>query len=284
VEARGGFQNEQCSFKDEAMKKNKWFAGLLAIGLASMALATMAGCGESPPKTYGEERQLFLPGSQQMVWAVAPTVNLSGERPVDPLLQSDLVFQQLQAVHGLTVIPVNRVAEIYAKLRINKVQTEEQATAVCQLLGCDGLVVPTVTIYQPYDPPKMGAALQLFAKPGSLERMPLIDPHQLERSPTPGPMAMGRPRQMQQAAGIFDAADGTVRDRVNAYSAGRTDPNLPFGNRVVYLDMDQYSAFVYHELISQLLDEMTPPTPGATPVAAAPVAPMPLSAIQANAR
>lgn len=234
------------------MKRIAWIAGFLA----ALSVWT-AGCGSSP-KPYGHEQQLFLPGMHALVWAVAPTVNLSGQSHVDPLLQSDLVFQELQAVHGLTVIPVDRVVEVYASLRIEKVESESQATNICDLLGCDGLVVPTVTAYDPFDPPKMGASLQLFAKPGTVQQIVLVDPHELDRSPTVGPMDLPRPQRLVQAVGIYDAADGSVRQRADAYAAGRTDPNGPMGSREVYLDMSRYGGFVYHELISELLDHLTP--------------------------
>ncbi len=53
---------------------------------------------------------------------------------------------------------------------------------MCRLLGCDGLVIPTVTAYDPYDPPKFGASLQLFVKPGTFNRLPKLDPRALERN------------------------------------------------------------------------------------------------------
>ncbi|MGA3068036.1 MAG: hypothetical protein ABSF29_14420 [Tepidisphaeraceae bacterium] len=233
------------------MKRFAWIAGLMAV----LAVWTN-GCA-TPPKPYGREQQLFLPGMHSLVWAVAPTVNLSGQAHVDPLLQSDLVFQELQAVRGLTVIPVDRVVEVYASLRIEKVESEAQATNVCDLLGCDGLVVPTVTAYDPYDPPKMGASLQLFAKPGTVQQIVLIDPHELDRSPTVGAMDLPRPQRLVQAVGIFDASSGSVRQSADAYAAGRTDPNGPMGSREVYLDMSRYGGFVYHELIGELLDHLT---------------------------
>jgi hypothetical protein len=127
------------------------------------------------------------------------------------------------------------------------------------LLGCDGLVVPTVTIYDPYDPPKMGASLQLFPVAGTLgQGASVVDPHALDRSPTLDPYAMAKPVDLQQSVGIYDSADGTVRDRANAFAAGRADPNSPLGSGVVYLDMDQYGSFVYHELITDLLNHLVP--------------------------
>src|SRR5262245_13620070 len=133
------------------MNQKRWIVGLFLLALVQ-------GCAEKQPH-YGQERQTFWPTPQRQVWAVAPAINLSGQTQVDPLLQADLLFQQLQQVNGITAIPVNRVVEVYASLQIERIQSEEQAMLVCNLLGCDGLLVPTVTIYDPYNPPKFGAAV-----------------------------------------------------------------------------------------------------------------------------
>jgi hypothetical protein len=227
----------------------------------AMATTLLAGCMGPQPKPYGEERKMFLPGEKRLVWAVAPAVNLSGESHVDPLLNSDIVYQELQQVDGLTVVPVNRVAEVYASLKIDKIQSEAQAYAVCDLLGCDGLVVPTITVYDPYNPPKLGASLQLFLKPGAIEKtLPEVDPRELERSPTVAnqPLPMQRPQRLMQAVGMFDSADGTIRREAEAYSVGRSDPNGPMAPNEVYLSMDRYCGFVYHQLIAELIGDLNP--------------------------
>jgi len=229
--------------------------GIAVLGMTWLALAV--GCSSQKP--YGEEEQLFLPGTHRQVWAVAPAINLSGQSQIDPLLQSDLVYQELQKVRGLTVIPVDRVVEVYASLKIDKVQSERQASEICRLLGCDGLVVPTVTAYDPYDPPKFGASVQLFVRPGTFERMPKLDPRALERSATPtaaGPPVMPETHNMAQVVEMYDASDGTVLEAVKAYAKGRTDPNKPLGVDEITVSMDRYCAFGYHELLSELLDNL----------------------------
>ena len=180
----------------------------IAIGVIAITwLALATGCSFQKP--YGEEEQLFLPGTHRQVWAIAPAINLSGQSQIDPLLQSDLVYQELQKVHGLTVIPVDRVVEVYASLKIDKVQSERQAEEICRLLGCDGLVVPTVTAYDPYDPPKFGASVQLFVRPGTFDWLPKLDPRALERNPTVGtPPAMPQTHNMAQVVEMYDASDG----------------------------------------------------------------------------
>ena len=218
--------------------------------------AGVAGC-QSQAKPYGTETQTYLPGNRRQVWAVAPAVNLSGQS-VDPLIQADNLFEQLQQVHGLTVIPVNRVAEIFAALHIAKVQSPEQAALVCEQLGCDGLIVPTITVFDPYDPPKLGAALQIFEKQ-KISMPPNVDVHELSRDATPPPTAVlpsAKEAGFKQAVGIFDATNGSVRDKLARYARGRNDPLGPLGDREYLLNMDRYSGFVYHELITDLLRSM----------------------------
>lgn len=212
------------------------------------------GCVEKT-LPYGYERQLVLPAADRQIWAVAPAVNLSGQAQVDELIHADLLFQQVQQVQGITAIPVNRVKEVYASLRIEKVQSVEQAALVCDLLGCDGLIVPTVTIYDPYNPPKFGAALHLFRSAGSMARPAALDVRELARRATPGPNeSLPRRSPFEQAVGMFDASNGTVRDALLAYADGRHDPVGPLGSKEYFVSMDRFAGFAYHSLLRELIE------------------------------
>jgi hypothetical protein len=231
------------------------------IVLSLATLAVVGGCSEHTPQ-YGMERPLTLMTARRQVWAIAPAVNLSGETGVDPLLQADLVYEQLQSVRGVTVIPVNRVAQVYAALKLVQINNAEQAAVVCDQLGCDGLIVPTVTIYDPYAPPKFGGSLQLFGKPRGFAVPENVDPRDLVRSATPPEMA-GLASQQQQATtggaflqsvGMFDAANGSVRKAVLDYAVGRNDPTGPLGSKEYFVSMDRYCGFAYHALIAELVE------------------------------
>jgi hypothetical protein len=214
--------------------------------------AGLAGCaGSAPP--YGVEQRLALPGTSQQVWAVAPAINLSGQK-LDPVLQADLLHQQLGRVEGLVPLPVNRVIDVFAALRIDQVQSAEQAALVCDLLECDGLIVATITAFDPFDPPKLGASLTLFRKDRSYQRPPNVDPRELVRraAPATAPVA-ARPAQLLQAVGMFDAADGSTRQALLEYARGRNDPSGPYRDRLYLVEMDRYCGFVYHQLIGELL-------------------------------
>lgn len=228
------------------MTNLKWIA---IIGLI-VAACLISGC-ETPSK-YGRELSLAMPGPKTRVWAVAPVVNLSGQPGVDPLLQADLVYQQLQTVAGLTVVPVDRVAQVYAAAGLEQIQSAEQAQAVIDALGCDGLVILTVTQFDPYNPPKVGAALQLFERNTAHAIGP--DPQQLLRAATPGPeTALPRDNDFTQVVGMYDSTNGTVRDAVAAYARGRHEPAGPMGIKEYFNSMDRFCGFAYYSLTESLL-------------------------------
>jgi hypothetical protein len=209
-----------------------------------------AGCAETEVP-YGQERKLALPGARQQVWAIAPAVNLSGE-VVDPILQADLLFRQVQSIEGVRAIPVNRTAEVLSTLRIEQVQSMEQAQIVCQMLGADALLVPSVTLHDPYNPPKFGATLTLFGSGHA--RQAAFDARELTRRAAPGPgEILPRDLGVLQAADVFDAANGTTRDRLLRYAHGRHEPLGPLGAREYFWSMDRFTSFGYHELLEQLL-------------------------------
>lgn len=220
--------------------------------VASILLVLLvAGCAGKP--RYPTERIQYAPPGFARTIAVAPVVNLSGQRSVDPILQADLVFQELQKVTGLTVIPVNRTAEAMIGLGISSIDSPAQAQLVCQALGVEAVVVGTITLFDPYDPPRVGASLQMM-RSGLAGQSPAIDVASLRRraaetqvEPTPANA------DFIQVVGMFDASDGSVRERVSRFSRGRTDPAGPLGEREVYLSSDRYAAFVWHELIGSML-------------------------------
>ena len=225
--------------------------------VAAAALATsQPGCSHPPPP-YGVERPIQLPGYKRQVWAVAPAVNLSGQKAVDPILQADLLYQQLQQVKGLTIVPVNRTAEVMAGLRLEKIQSEQQAAIICDLLGCDGLIVPSVTAYDPYNPPKVGASLILFMKPPQFARQASVNPRDLARMASPTPNS-SQPASNNggviQAVGMYDAQNGSIRAALLRYAEGRNDPQGPYSAKEYFVSMDRYCGFVYHVLIADLLD------------------------------
>jgi hypothetical protein len=220
--------------------------------LLAALLLSLSACIKAPE--YGSEAKLFIPGTARQTWAIAPAVNLSGVTEVDPILQADLLYAQVQQTAGLNVLPVNRVVEVFAALKIEQVESEQQAAIICDLLGADALLVATITAYDPYDPPKMGASLHLFRKGSASARSAGVDPRELVRRASPKPNEATPPRSdFVQVVGMFDAANGSTRAEALSYAQGRNDPTGPYGPRGYLIEMDRYCGFVYHSLIEELL-------------------------------
>jgi len=55
--------------------------------------------------------------------------------------------------------------------------------------------------------------------------------------------------------GMFDAANGSVRQSVMDFAVGRNDPQGPLGPKEYFVNMDRYCAFAYHALIAELVEK-----------------------------
>lgn len=230
---------------------------LLVVGTSLF----ISGCQSDKPKPYGRESRLLLSADRQ-IWAIAPVVNLSGRPEVDPVLQADLLYKQLQSVQGLTIIPVDRTIEAMVMLQIAEVNTEDKAMALCEVLGTQGIIVSTVTQYHPYAPPRIGASLQLFRLNwNAAGSVPMVTPRELATAPTDAAAAaqdasIRRPVRHPLAVGMFDAADGSTRQRLLDYARGRNDPNGPMGEKIYLQSIDLYAGFVYRALLEDLLGQI----------------------------
>jgi hypothetical protein len=58
---------------------------------------------------------------------------------------------------------------------------------------------------------------------------------------------------MLQAVGMFDGANGTVRERVASFAVGRENPNGPLASTEHYVVMDEFCGFAWHELTRELV-------------------------------
>jgi len=231
-------------------------------------LMLMAGC-QFFEKDIEQPDTTASPYPSAKLWAVAPIRNESGTTLVDSLVVADKIAQQLQQVDGITVVPVNRVLQAMQSTELKQVNSVGDAMGLMQTLDVDGLIVGTVTAWDPYEPPKIGATVQLYSR-----RVPdaqAVDTRALTYAATdrrlPGLTEHSQP--IAQASGYFDAANGAVLKNLRHYATGRTPPRSAAGWRSYLLSMDLYTEFVSHELTRQLLESerrrLNPPPPPQPP-------------------
>ncbi|QNN24627.1 hypothetical protein HED60_20905 [Planctomycetales bacterium ZRK34] len=225
---------------------------MLSLAVWTLVVTTLGGC-DLFPKRIEQPRQYASPYPAPKLWAVAPFRNESGTSIVDPARFADHVTQQIQQTPGITIVPVNRVIAAMDAMDMTAVTSLDTAMKLMGALQVDGLLVGTITAWDPYEPPKIGAIMQLYARqlPGGGTA---LDSRQLTLAGTdpalPGLTAYRQP--IATASGHFDAANGAVLQRLTNYARGRAPDDSAAGWRRYLINMDLYSEFVSHELMRRL--------------------------------
>jgi hypothetical protein len=255
-----------------------WIA-LAVWSVMGVVAVVLGGCGE---KAIEEPKAFPSPYPAPKVWAVTPLRNETGTTIADGTAMADHLTEHLQQVRGITALPVNRVLEAMAADNIIAIDSPAKIQRLMNTLNVDGLIVGTLTAWDPYDPPRIGVILQLYSR----DRLaPPLDTRDLTRAPSsnelPGVIAFTQP--VSQVSHHFDAADGTTLKYLRHYATGRVPHDSAAGWRRYLLSIDLYSEFVSHELMRRLFDAewkrlTTPasaPAPATAPTSGSSPAPPP---------
>lgn len=226
-----------------------------------LVLAFAGGCAVREPR--GADA-LISPYQTGRVWAVAPLRNESGSLQADGLAMADRLQRQLENATNVDVVPVNRVLRAMELLEMPFVETPADAARLMQTLGVDGLIIGTITAYDPYDPPKLGLSIELFDG-GRSQTLDALDVRQLTRAATGDqahPYATGSHGQAMarhdgvasSVSAFFDAASGDVRKKLQVYGSNRGGPDWHVEGWHRYrISMDLYSEFVTYVMSWRLL-------------------------------
>jgi hypothetical protein len=216
---------------------------LLILGLFA------SGCTTS---TYPRQTLVSRSGHEQL-WAVVPPRNESGISIVDTARVADMITKELEQVKGVSALPVQRVLLGLQQLQLATVTGLDDVAALMRLLGADGLIVGTVTAYDPYPPPVLGLALELHLDPAPPD-LGGIDPVEISRTTTgqleAGP---GTADRVFQTSGVFDGRDQQTLTWLRHYAETRHDPSEPYGPDIYLVSMDLFTQFVSHRLLRDLL-------------------------------
>lgn len=243
-----------------------------AMWMVVLLVVVTAGCSYRGAKK--PHQPLSAPYGDRQVWAVVPLRNESGSLHANGLKAADQLAQRLETVMGLDTVPVNRVLAAMQSLQMPDVKDAKDIAELRQVLGVDAIVIGTVTAYDPYDPPKLGLAIELYFDP-QRESAHTTNLRDLVRAGTEEmpPEQSNRPRRpVSVVSGFYDASDPAVHEQLVTYAASRgeqdkRDPSR--GWRLYQIDMDLYTEFVTYLVSKQLLrveqHRLAPPLLAAEP-------------------
>ena len=235
-----------------------WAARIAAIGGAVL----LGGCNTPPAEKLVAPHTLVAPydtASGDVLWAVVPLRNESGTTALNATEVSDKVVAAASQIKGIRTLPLNRTISAMRALKMIELQSPADATRLATELGADGILVGSITAWDPYDPPKFGLALALYSRPGAMDRRgeAELDPRKLEYQPTDYKYFRRSSFETAPAAVVSEYLDGKnhqVLMDVKSYAEGRHDPTGPMGYRRYLASMDLFCEFGAWYTVGQLLD------------------------------
>jgi hypothetical protein len=232
----------------------------MAIAMAAVLMTLSAGgCSASKPGLTPPD-VLVAPyngGDGDVLWAVAPLANESGVSFVDANMVADQIVAKIDEVRGIACLPMNRTLAAMRARGMRMINSPQEARTLAETLGVDGLIVGTITAYDPYNPPKLGMKLALFARTAGVDA-PTLDPLRLQISYTEYDRRIATQYLSKPVATIsqhLDASNHEVQMELQRYATGRHDPDSALGWKAVMQSMDLYTQFAAFVAVSRLIDQ-----------------------------
>ncbi len=234
-------------------------AAFAFAALLTLLTTAASGCRASRPALPVSLVSPY-PGQTEVVWAAAPLRNESGVSIVDELAVTDALVNEVQSVLGITCLPVNRTLGAMRALRLPSVNSPEQALALARALGVDGILVGTITAWDPYDPPTLGLSIAVFGQSATM-RTPqpaALNAESIRSAPSDtaaGAAVLTAPLgPLSVVSEVYDASDGETREAVRRYAEGRHDPKSALAWKRYTASMGLYAKFACFDLVERLLD------------------------------
>src|SRR5262249_8089222 len=144
-------------FRQDAMTTvQSMLAGMIRLStIAALSLAIAPGCASSGDQLEAPAVLVspYFPARTNVLLAVAPPSNESGVSTFDPLTVGDDLVAAVSEARGLSAVPMNRTLAAMGAKGLSAIRTPREAKILADALGVDGVIVGSVTAYDPYDPP-----------------------------------------------------------------------------------------------------------------------------------
>lgn len=196
-----------------------------------------------------------------VLWAVIPPLNESGTSIADPNEVGDAIVAAVQQIRGVRCLPLNRTIDAMRSLGfLSGIETSSDAHQIAEYLGADGVLVGSITAYDPYDPPTLGLALALYAKPGAMAQTTSasLDTRALTSAFSDFGTTARHNFAGQPVSVVSEHLDGRnheVQYAARAYAEGRSERQSAMQWRIYLASMDLYTQFAAHHTVGRLIDE-----------------------------
>ncbi|MBI1189504.1 MAG: hypothetical protein GC200_02325 [Tepidisphaera sp.] len=229
----------------------------LLVGLVGV-VSLLSACKANNKDVLVAPKQLvspYNPDQGDVLWAIVPLHNESGVSIVNADMLSDKLVIAAEEVQGIHALPLNRTIQAMRALKMNAVQTPADAKRLAQAMGADGVLVGSITAYDPYQP-TLGVSLALFASSEPMRAASRqVDPRALASAPTDSGGSGGgwQDHPVAVASENLDAKNNQVLMDVKSYADGRQNGPSALSWRRYLASMDLYSEFAMYHMLDDLL-------------------------------
>ncbi len=229
---------------------------LRSVRLAGLILlAGSFGCKTEPDRLSGPSAPA---APYAAVLMVAPFTNESGVdmRPDLRASVSDKLVTSLNAVDGWQAVPLNRTLQAMQQLGLGEIRSVDEARAVLQAVGADGIIVGTITAWDPYDPPTFGANILLVADEAELQSS--FESRRLTGRTGDGmTLESQSPRTLTDVVGDYDATRHDVRQHARDYARSHSDVTGGFDppERYYLMVFDRWLDFAADQLVDAMVSK-----------------------------
>lgn len=197
-------------------------------------------------------------GRGEVLWAVVPPRNESGTTALDVLSVGDALVAAVEEVRGVRCVPLNRTIEAMRALKVESVATPSEARALAQAMRVDGILVGSVTAYDPYTP-QIGLAIALYARPGSMSLVDEQPPGAKEIASQRTDSQVKDPRMADKPLAIasenFDARNHQVLADLRTYASGREKEDTALGWKSYTASVHRFTEFAAYRTVNTLIEQ-----------------------------
>lgn len=229
----------------------------MLVALVLTLPALLVGCARGPELTPPTVlRSPYDASRGDVLLAVVPMRNESGTTVFLPDDISDAVVRAASSVPGIRCLPLNRTIAEMRGLGLREIRSPSDLEAIAEAMNVDGLIVGTITAYDPYNPPTLGISLALHAGNPVFAAGPELDDI---RGAVTDPRMPKTSRYVESPVAsvseVFTGRSHAVQMEVRRYAEGRIDPGSPRGWRTYLASMPLYTEFAAHAAVGRLLDQ-----------------------------
>lgn len=235
--------------------------GWWKLGCVGALTAALVGCS-TPKSGLMPPNVLTVPYDTltgDVLWAVVPPVNESGTSLVNALAVGDALVAAVTEIQGIAALPVNRSLAAMRGLGMERITTPEQVRQLAEAMGVDGVVVSSITAWDPYDPPVIGLTLALYARSGAMRGQAPVDfdPKALAAAASDAEF-LARSSFGSGPASVamehLDARNHQTQMYVREFAQGRSDSASALNWRIYFASMELYTQFAAYHGVRRLLE------------------------------